>query len=330
LITVNFIDIEPTYMIFVKYVYAPSSCEQADLSIMVNATFPQRPPEVRSRPIAPTDRDAVASLLNAGFGPRRTRSFWHGVLDRLESRPPPDGLPKYGYVLESGGRPVGAVLLISSMPGTGGDPGAIRCNISSWYVEPAFRGYASFLAAQALRHKNATYLNISPAPNTKPIVEAQKYTKYGNGLFIAAAATQRRASDTSARLVAADQPPDAPCEAFERKLLADHAGYGCISFWCVTTERAYPFVFRRRLAKAVLPCAQLIYCRDVADIARFAGLIGRHLFAKCGPLVVIDANGRVPGLIGVYADGLMPKYFKGPQRPRLGDLAYTEAALFGM
>ena len=59
-------------------------------------------------------------------------------------------------------------------------------------MEPAFRGYASFLAAQALRHKNVTYLNISPAPNTKPIVEAQGYTKYGDGLFVAIPASQWR------------------------------------------------------------------------------------------------------------------------------------------
>jgi hypothetical protein len=292
--------------------------------------FPDRPAEVRSRLIASTNLAAVVQLLNEGFRPRRSRAFWQGVLDRLESHTPPNGLPKYGYVLESGGRPVGAILLIFSTPGTGGDPGEIRCNISSWYVEPAFRGYASFLAAQALRHKNVTYLNISPAPNTKPIVEAQRYTKYSSGLFIAAPALQRGVAGAAATLVALDQPPEAPHEPFEHKLLVDHVGYGCMSFWCVTAERAYPFVFRRRFAKAVLPCAQLIYCRDIVDIARFAGLIGRHLFAHCGPLVVIDSNGPVPGLLGTYIDGLMPKYFKGPQRPRLGDVAYTEAALFGM
>jgi len=26
----------------------------------------------------------------------------------------------------------------------------------------------------------------------------------------------------------------------------------------------------------------------------------------------------------------MPKYFKGPQRPRLGDLAFTEYAVMGL
>jgi hypothetical protein len=257
--------------------------------------------------------------------------FWERVLDGLEQNPVPAGLPQYGYLLETGGRPVGVLLLIFSTPHTGRDPGAIRCNLSSWYVEPAFRGYASFLAAQAQRHKTvATYLNISPAPNTKPIVEAQGYTRYSGGLFVAVPALQRRSADPAARLIAADRQPDAPCESFECELLKHHAAFGCISFWCVTAERAYPFVFRRRLVKGVLPCAQLIYCRDVADMAKFAGMIGRHLLLLSCPVVVLDASAPVPGLLGTYVDGLMPKYFKGPERPRLGDLAYTEAALFGM
>jgi hypothetical protein len=112
-------------------------------------------------------------------------------------------------------------------------------------------------------------------------------------------------------------------------LLRDHAAFGCVTFWCVTAERAHPFVFRRRRAKGVLPCAQLIYCRDTADVVRFSGLIGRYLAARGCPLVVIDASGPVPGLPGIYLDG-RPKYFKGPDRPRIGDLAYTEAALFGV
>jgi hypothetical protein len=297
---------------------------------MVNAEFPERPIEVRSRPIGPADLDTVVRVLKKGFGIRRSERFWRHVLDRLNTREPPNNLPKFGYMLESGGRPVGVILLIFSTPGTNVDRAAIRCNISSWYVEPEFRGYASFLAAQALRHKNVTYLNISPAPNTMPIVDAQGYTRYGNGLFIAVPAMQLRTAGSTGSIVPFPRTPDAPHEAFERQLLADHATYGCLSFWYVNPERAYPFVFRRRFAKGVLPCAQLIYCRDVADVARFGGPIGRHLFRHCGLLVAVDANARIPDLRGVYIDGLMPKYFKGPQRPRLGDLAYTEAALFGM
>ena len=39
---------------------------------------------------------------------------------------------------------------------------------------------------------------------------------------------------------------------FERELLLQHAAHGCISLWCATSERAYPFaMFSPRLVNAV-------------------------------------------------------------------------------
>ena len=243
-----------------------------------------------------------------------------------KARAVPDGMPRYGYLLENAGVPVGAILLIFAATPGGEAP---RANVSSWYVEPAFRSYAPLLVAQALKLKPVTYLNVSAVPHTWPILEAQGYQRYSNGVFVAVpAAAASRTSDV--RLLAADQQPDAPHEPFERDLLIEHAGYGCISFWGVTRERAHPFVFRPRIVKNVVPCAQLIYCRDVADVVRFAGPIGRFLARRGRPFVVIDANGPIEGLIGRYFDNTMPKFFRGPVRPRLGDLAYTETALFGM
>ena len=79
-----------------------------------------------------------------------------------------------------------------------------------------------------------------------------------------------------------------------------------------------------------MSCAQLVYCRDIDDFVRFARPIGRFLALRGRPLIIIDANGPIRGLVGHYFAGRMPRYFRGPERPRLGDLAYTEAALFGM
>ena len=79
-----------------------------------------------------------------------------------------------------------------------------------------------------------------------------------------------------------------------------------------------------------MPCAQLIYCPDIADFVRFAAPLGRYLAWRGRPLVILDANGPVRGLVGRYFDDTMPRYFKGPVRPRLGDLAYTETAFFGV
>jgi hypothetical protein len=293
---------------------------------MVNTGEAPAAAKIRCRPIADRDLDNLVDLFRRGFGARRTLSFWRRVLACLSLRPLPDDVPRYGYLLEHDGAVVGAILLIfARTPGTG----ALRANVSSWYVEPAFRGYASLLVAQALKLKSATYLNISAARHTWPILEAQGYRRYSDGVFVAVPLLRQR-REIGTRLVAADRPPDAPHEPFERELLHAHARHGCISAWCVTGERAFPFVFRRRIVKGAIPCAQLIYCADIAHVVRFARPIGSFLAPRAGPLLVIDANAPIADLPGRFLPDVMPKYFRGPVAPRLGDLADTEAALFGM
>jgi hypothetical protein len=298
------------------------------MHFMVNAekvAAAPKTPKVRCRQIADGDLDALVDLLKRGFGRRRTRAFWRRALACLRVREVPSGMPRYGYLLENDGAPVGVILLIfATTPGTD----TPRANASSWYVDPAFRAYAPLLVSQALKLKQVTYLNISPARHTWPILEAQGYKRYSNGIFVATPALQR--SRERVRLLAAGQTPDAPHAPFARDLMTEHAGFGCIGLWCVSPERALPFVFRPRVVKGLLPCAQLVYCDDVADFVRFAGPIGRFLALRGRPFVILDANGPIAGLTGKYFADTTPKYFRGPVAPRLGDLASTEAALFGI
>jgi hypothetical protein len=285
-------------------------------------------PEIRCRKIDESDIAAVTELLTRGF-PNRNRQFWHHALDQLARREPPPDLPKYGYLLETDGILVGAILLICSAIRVGKTL-APRCNLSSWYVEPAFRAYAPLLVSQALRHKEVTYLNVSAAPHTWPIIEAQGFSRYSEGIFIAFPALNGLTEAADVEVFDAHAQATAGFDPFEREVLLQHAEAGCTSLWCATAEGAYPFVFRPRLAKGFVPCAQLIYCRDIADFSRFAGSIGRHLASRGRFVVIVDSNGRIPGLVGIFCGGSKPKYFKGPQRPRLGDLAYTEYAILGV
>jgi hypothetical protein len=282
---------------------------------------------IRARQICESDVPAVADVLAGGFKDR-PRGFWLQVMARLAQHPAPAGLPKYGYMLESGGTVVGAILLIFSQLRSGAAT-TIRCNVSSWYVEPAFRSYASLFVSKALSRRDVTYLNITPAPHTVPIVRAQGYSQYNKGVFVAAPAL-RRSGGARVTVVAADAAAPAQAATFEHELLLEHAKYGCISLWCVADDGAYPFVLRPRSIRSVIPCAHLVYCRNVDDFVRLAGPIGRFLMLRGIPFVLIDSNGPLPGLVGKYFDAKMPKYFKGPIPPRLGDLAYTEAAMFGV
>lgn len=285
-------------------------------------------PAIRCRQIAAADVPAIVDLLARGF-PSRSRAFWAGALRQLAKREPPPGLPQYGYLLESGGAPVGTILLIcSTMPAEGAP--APRCNLSSWYVEPAFRFYAPLLVSRAIAHKNVTYLNVSPAPHTTPIIEAQGFARYCDGLFAAVPMLKDLFGGEDVQIIDAHERLPIEADAFEREILLQHAALGCISVWCVSAGRAYPFVFRPRVVKKIIPCARLIYCRDIGDFTRFAGPLGRYLARRGKPLVIVDADAPLPGLIGLFRGGSMPKYFKGAQRPRPGDLAYTEFAVMGV
>ena len=285
-------------------------------------------PASRCRQIADADVPAIVELLARGF-PARGRAFWRQALAQLAKRGPPVGLPQYGYLLVSDGKPVGAILLICSTM-RAGEGFVARCNLSSWYVEPAFRFYAPLLVSRALARKDVTYLNVSPAPHTMPIIEAQGFARYGDGLFIAVPMLKNLFGGEPVRLIEAHEPVPVESDAFEREILSEHAELGCVSLWCVAGGHAYPFVFRPRMVKKVVPCARLIYCREIGDFVRFAGPLGRYLARRGSPLVIVDANGPIAGLAGVFRRGRMPKYFRGGERPRPGDLAYTEFAVLGV
>jgi hypothetical protein len=116
-------------------------------------------------------------------------------------------------------------------------------------------------------------------------------------------------------------------------MLKRHADYGNLSLLCHAAEGMLPFVFlplRKRRGIIPLPALQLGYCRGIPDYVRCASAIGRYLLPRGKLVIIVDANGPVAGLAGVYSEKHGRKYFKGPLQPRLGDLTDTELAIYGM
>ena len=144
---------------------------------MVNGTATAAP--VRRREIADADLSGLVALFGRGF-PRRSSAYWERGLDRMARRTDlPLGCPRFGYLLEAEGRPVGALLTLFRARG-----GRLLCNLSSWTVEPAFRLHAPLLVAAALRRPEVTFLNLSPAPHTWPIIEAQGFRPFANRIDV--------------------------------------------------------------------------------------------------------------------------------------------------
>jgi hypothetical protein len=285
---------------------------------------------IRCREISETDLDAVAELLTHGFA-GRSRDYWMQGLRRQALREVPDGYPRFGYLLDNDACPVGVLLLLYTSRSNGGET-MIQCNLSSWYVEPAFRNYAPLLTKIAQRHRQVTYLNISPATWTWPIIEAQGFATYCSGLFFSIPALSWGTQGMTVETVLPETRAIEGLSEVEVELLTRHARYGCLSLVCRTPSGAFPFVLlpmRIRRGWIAPPAMQLIYCRDIAEYVACAGAIGRTLLRRGKLSVIIDSNGKVPGLIGIYSSARGRKYFKGPHPPRLADLTDTELVLYG-
>jgi hypothetical protein len=286
-------------------------------------------PHVKVRLITDADIPAAINLLKRGFAARH-RSFWEHNFSLLSHRPLPAGeLPRFGFVIDSDGELVGIILLILSTIWENGEA-KTRCGGSALYVDPTFSLYAPLLIKKASNCKDATVLNTTPAKHTHRMIEALGYVKYCDGIFVSIPLFSRAPKETSVSVIDVHTKLDVSFDPHDRDLLLEHADCGCKSLWCVTPKRAYPFVFRTRLVKHV-PCAQLVYCRNVDDFVGFARPIGSFLARHTGRLLVLlDANGPIEGLVGKYFAGKATRYFCGSDRPRLGDLAYTEISLFGV
>jgi hypothetical protein len=285
----------------------------------------------RFREILDSDLDAIGDLLTRGFQ-HRSRDYWMRGLHYQGTRPLPPGAPRYGYLLENQGAPVGCLLMIYSSKIIDGET-ATRCNVSSWYVDPAFRNYAALFASMTQKRKDITYFNVTPAMATWPILEAQGFVPYCRGLYFSMPVLSRGGRGMTVETITPKTLSVAGLPAADLEMLKRHAAYGCLSLVCRTAETALPFIFfslRKRRGIIPLPAVQLGYCPSIADYIGCAGAIGRYLLRRGKPIIIVDATGPLAGLPGLYSEARGRKYYKGPHRARLGDLADTELAIYGM
>ncbi|HUB84827.1 MAG TPA: hypothetical protein VL971_03990, partial [Rhizomicrobium sp.] len=81
---------------------------------MLSAVINTKPaPRVRCRQIGDADLDGLADVLTRGF-PRTNHDYWVKGFARLRALPAIEGVPRFGYVLESETAVAGVILMIPS------------------------------------------------------------------------------------------------------------------------------------------------------------------------------------------------------------------------
>lgn len=290
---------------------------------------------LRCREIGEADLDAVVALLRRGF-PDRPEIYWRRGLARHAARAPSANHPRYGFALTAGDDVVGVLLTLHTRADYA-EMDAVRCNVSSWYVDERYRGYAAVLDKVAQRDPTVTYINVTPAPHTFDLQEARGAVRYCRGQVLGLPALAPPRKGVSLRDVRAGDPLDDLSTA-ERRLVADHLTYGCLCFVWSEDGVASPVILQRRSvllgprrARVRLPAAQVIYGGTSSAFGRMAGALGRLLLWRHAlPWIIVDAVGPLPGLPGRYLPGRGVKFSRGPRPGPVGDLAYTELVLFGL
>ncbi len=239
----------------------------------------------------------------------------------MRRRRVPEPYPRYGLMLEQDGQPVGVLLTIYARFDRDGRA-TTRCNLSSWYTEPGMGAYAPLLIDAALKDRSVTYINISPARHTQPIIEAQGFRSFCQGSLFHVPALSRSSTRTQVRLLSTSETDRWP----EHELLEAHLALGCL---CFATE-GQPFVFAPvwRL-RGLLPCTYLLYCRSIDVYRIHARELGLALLRQGVVAVLVNTEGAFAGLPSRRINLRQNSYVFGPDEPRPGDLAYTELAVFG-
>ena len=171
------------------------------------------------------------------------------------------------------------------------------------------------------------FINVSAAPHTIQLLQAQGFQQYNDGQFLTMGNPFSSAGNVQVRTIGAKENIDYSLN--ERELIASHLYCGCTCVICLSGGSAYPFLFRSRVFRKIT-CNQLIYCRDIEEYIMFSTAIGRFFARRGKPIVMMDYNKDISRLRGIYLKGVYPKLYKGPVHPRAGDLSYTETALFGI
>ena len=183
----------------------------------------------------------------------------------------------------------------------------------------------------ATKSKTVTYLSYCPLEPTRRTIGARGFSRYNHGMYACIPALSLTSERATVRPFDLAADYRGLLSRDEIELLADHAAFGCTALVCKSISSAHPFVFMsQRIKKAgiTIHCAHLMYCRDVKDFQRFAGSTGRALAARGMLLVLVEADASIPGVPGRLFPEHNPLYLRGPFTPHVGDLAYTEVALF--
>jgi acetoacetyl-CoA synthetase len=250
------------------------------------------------RPFEARDRAEVCRLLDEGFKAPAGAKPWHHIFDHTWQW----GTIPRGFVLTCDGVIVGFIGLICAMRSVAGKSGPV-CNLTSWFVRPAYRGWSASLLAAATGFEQVTYTSLTPNPASQRIFKAIGFAEISRTKRILPPMSHPATifGPRPSILFGASVPPLVDRE--HQRILADHDCWNCLPVLVTVGEESALIIARRRLFResGMLPCSDILYCSDPALLQRHVEPIKLALMWRQRTLAMGVSQHVVPGLSGGIA-----------------------------
>ncbi|MBV9250379.1 MAG: hypothetical protein JO227_14185 [Acetobacteraceae bacterium] len=228
------------------------------------------PGEPLVRPVEQGDREEVCRLLAEGY-PTRTIP-WGRLFDHPWQ---PEATPR-GFVLTAAGEIVGFIGTIGAMRSLRGRRGVV-CNLTSWFVRPAYRGSSMALIAAATGLENTTYTSLSAGEQrTRPILKALGFSEFDRTKLLLPPLlnVSTLLAPRPSMVFGDDVRPLVTGE--HRQILDDHAGCDCLPVLLMDEGKSCLIIAQRRRRHRgnrdtkMLAYSEILYCSSPP-------LLRRHL-----------------------------------------------------
>jgi acetoacetyl-CoA synthetase len=212
----------------------------------------------------PADEPAICAILDVGF---QRKLPWQRIFQHPWQ---PDNIPR-GLVITADQRIVGFLGIIGAERTINGKSGVVA-NLTSWYVDPAYRGWSNALIAAATQY-DITYTSLTPGKTSRRVLEAIGFIKLDavkvySPPFLHAMTLRA----TRPRIIFDPvEIRQMVCES-EQRILDDHMAYDCLPLLLIDgDETAFAIIgrrFYRPLNYQVFCYSQVFYCRGPALLKR--------------------------------------------------------------
>lgn len=284
-----------------------------------------RPEQPRVRPADTDDVDAILTLIARHF-PRSAirpdewrRLFAHGWGSGR-------GI---GWVLDRGGEVVGFLGAIHADRTIGGRTERC-CNLTTMCVDTDHRAMAPFLIMAASRLRDCTVTDLSPRPSVLALLERTGFSRLDDGKLIVpwlpAARTPTGVTvDTDVGRIRAALDGD------HRRILDDHAPYGCQPVLLRTPEGTCFALVKRRVLRRIVPLSEVLYASVPDRLSVHIAAVVRAV-APCQRTVGVMADRRLFGTAPPrgFAVKSPAAYRSTRLTPEAIDNLYTELVLLPM